>query len=69
MHTNLMSSFGIAPFAMPDDGDKMEEFAFVFVMVAPLEHPIVGHDLLKAFFPNTALELEEGFHFISSALL
>ena len=69
MHTDLASSFGIAALAMPHNGNKTEEFAFVFVVVAPLEHAVVGHDLLKAFIPNTALEFEERFHFVSSALL
>ena len=69
MHTNLVSSFGIVSLVMPNDGNKTEEFALVFVMVAPLEHPIVGHDLLKAFFSNTTFELEEGLHFISSVSL
>ena len=69
MHTDLVSSLGIVVLAMPHNGHKAEEFTLVFVVVAPLEHAIVGHDLLKAFISNTALEFEERFHFVSSALL
>ena len=50
-------------------GNKTEELSFVLVLIAPLQHPVVGEDLLKALIANSALESKEGFHFVSCALL
>ena len=69
MHTDLVSTLGVVALAVSHNGDKTEEFALVFVVVTPLEHTVVSHDLLKAFISNTALEFEKRFHFISGALL
>ena len=41
----------------------------VLVLIAPLHHSVVGHDLLKVFVSNTAFETDEGLSFICCLVL
>ena len=55
--------------AMTFCSHKSEELSLVFVLIAPLQHSIVGEDLFKALIANLAFELNERLHLISCALL
>ena len=46
-----------------------EEAISVLVFVAPLHHPVVGHDLLETLVSNAAFEADERLGFVCCPIL
>ena len=66
---HLPTSFRSGILTMADEAVDDEEPIGVLVLITPLQHPVVCHDLLKALVPNAAFEVDEGLGFICCSIL
>ena len=54
---------------MADEAVDDEESIGILMLVAPLHHPVVGHDLLETLVSDAAFEADEGLCFICCPIL
>ena len=54
---------------MTDEAVDDEEAIGVLVLIAPLQHPVVCHDLFEALVPNAAFETDERLGFVCCLIL
>ena len=59
-HMHLPTSFRSGILTMADEAVDDEEPIGVLVLITPLQHLVVCHDLLKALIPNAAFETDDG---------